>query len=154
MVDFGKLLRSNAPPPPKPPRVLVEALRTDCYTGEVKYVTVQFYVEYHESNLNEHYLHIEGGPTGYESMPVSSIADVMRKGCGWLACMGTERRWDAMHIPLAAYAMAVMALGFAETACEACGKKIVAKQDDAVPATFCPPCGGGCVFGGFVEASS
>jgi hypothetical protein len=157
MVDFGRLLRSavaDGPTPPRAPRVEVEAMRTDCFTGAVKYVTVKFYVEYHESNLNAHYLHIEGGPTGYESMAVSSISDVLRKGGGWLACMGTERRWDALHIMLEPYAKAVAMLGFIETTCEGCDKRIIVMPSDDVPVTLCPPCGGGSVFGGFVEAAS
>jgi len=30
------------------------------------------------------------------------------------------------------------------TTCEACGKKLIAVEEEAVPATFCRECGGGC----------
>lgn len=150
MFDFAKPLAGGAHARPRSPCVDVEAIRTNACTGEVKYVTVQFYVEYVASNLNEHYLYLEGGPTGYESMPVASIATMLHNGHGWCACMGTEGRWDRMVIQAAEFKRAAM-IFLVETTCESCHKRMLVMPSDDVPATFCPPCGGECTFGGFVE---
>lgn len=41
--------------------------------------------------------------------------------------------------------------GFVKTTCEACGRVVIVKEDDNVPACFCPPCGGGIVCAAYEE---
>ena len=38
---------------------------------------------------------VEGGVTGYESMRYTK----KNMAKGWMACMGTEGRWDSLFIP-------------------------------------------------------
>jgi len=49
----------------------------------------------------EHWLELVGGPTGYESMRPFMPETIMNFGNGkpWLACMGTQSRWDRLIIP-------------------------------------------------------
>jgi len=47
-----------------------------------------------------HWVYLLNGVTGYESIAVERIKEPCIEGCkGWIACMGTDRRWDKLIIP-------------------------------------------------------
>lgn len=79
--------------------VQVQAVRTDAFTEQVKTVQVSVRLETHRfSEGTEDYIHVLGGPTGYESMPFKSLDRAIEAG-GWLACFGTPGRYDRLLIP-------------------------------------------------------
>lgn len=71
----------------------IRAVRTDCFTGLTRIVMVGVYPK-------GDYLQVVGGPTGYESMPIENL-DRAIAADGWLACFGTEQRYDKMFVPAA-----------------------------------------------------
>jgi hypothetical protein len=110
MVDFEKMLAEKKaeraaqgivelPSEPAPRQVEIKAIRTDCFTGRSREVTIGAYAKASTSpHMNgEVYLHLDGGPTGYESMPAHAL-DHAIEGGGWTACMGTDRRWDQLKV--------------------------------------------------------
>ena len=57
---------------------------------------------------------LEGGPTGYESFYVTdNTVDMFIRG-GWLACLGTQNRWDRLYITGEAMKLAFEQLGILE----------------------------------------
>jgi len=77
--------------------ISVKAERTNCITGEKKYVIVEFY-EHYAKELNSWYIQIgRGGVTGYESMRSEHVKEMLEGG--WSACAGTKGRWDTLFIP-------------------------------------------------------
>lgn len=91
MIDLKKLLKN--PPAPEPVLLQIPARRTDCHTGESRIVQVGVEVKYHDS-LAGWWVHIHGGPTGYESAEAKRILASDRKS--WSACAGTRGRWDSL----------------------------------------------------------
>lgn len=75
----------------------MECIRTDCCTGRETKVNLRWEIKFHPE-LGESYLHLIGGPTGYESMPLKSIGKAIASE-GWLACFGTKSRWDRLFVP-------------------------------------------------------
>lgn len=79
---------------------------------------------------------------GEDPAKVKNARDIADALDGWAVKLGKT----TLPMPTAAQ------LGFSEVDCEGdCGKKILVRLDDEVPCYLCPPCGGGCVFGGYVE---
>jgi hypothetical protein len=79
------------------PRIDVAAIRTDCFSGQERQVTVTLLVK--TGNDGCHYVFIDrGGPTGYESAQYDRL---YREGeeSGWNACSGTKGRWDRLVVP-------------------------------------------------------
>lgn len=80
----------------------IKAIRTSCFTQEEK--TIEIAIEVRAVTIcseREIWLFIiDGGPTGYESMPVDRLQEATTKE-GWLANMGTKGRWDKLFIPSA-----------------------------------------------------
>jgi hypothetical protein len=101
------------PAPSTPPRcVSIKATRTDCCTGQSREVTISVYAKASISPYLKGavYLHLNGGPTGYESMPVDAL-DRIIEGEGWNACMGTDRRWDSLFVSASELARVKKELG-------------------------------------------
>lgn len=109
MVDFEKMLAEkkaemvaqgivDPPSEPAPRQVAIKAIRTDCYTGQSREVTIGVYLKASSVLNGAVYLYLDGGPTGYESMPVAGL-DQAIEGEGWTACMGTDQRWDRLFVP-------------------------------------------------------
>jgi len=74
----------------------VQARRTHCITGQVKFIPVRIERRWHDS-LDSWWIAItEGGVTGYESM---RTVDVKECRDGWHACAGTHKRWDELFLP-------------------------------------------------------
>ena len=92
-------VRLGLPSEPPPRCVPIKATRTNCFTGQSREVTISAYAKASISPYLKGavYLHLNGGPTGYESMPVDSL-DRTIEGEGWTACMGTDRRWDSLFV--------------------------------------------------------
>jgi hypothetical protein len=85
-------------------RVQVVAERTSCTSGAMKSVDVTLVVR--PSSRGALYLHVEGGPTGYESMPYENLKTAVAAE-GWAACNGTQGRWDRLFVPRASLKMAL-----------------------------------------------
>lgn len=82
------------------PRVTVDAVRTNCHTGEVK-TAWPIVLVVRPGFGDQDWLFIDGGGvTGYESIPVTSVEDAIRQGKAWSACHGTEGRWDGLLVPV------------------------------------------------------
>ncbi len=77
--------------------IIINAIRTNAWTGveEKTSVQIRFEIGYNECE----WIHLTGGPTGYESMQVNDLDRTIKAG-GWLACMGTERRYDRLLVPV------------------------------------------------------
>lgn len=52
------------------------------------------------------YVHMRGGPTGYESFPPAAY-----DGRDWWACVGTPGRWNQCVVPAAVLGPALALLG-------------------------------------------
>jgi hypothetical protein len=79
------------------PRIDVAAVRTDCFDGREKEVTVTLLVRL--AHEGRYYLFIDrGGPTGYESAEYDRLYREGEEG-GWNACSGTKGRWDRLVVP-------------------------------------------------------
>ena len=77
-------------------KVKVNAVRTNCITGEEKEVIVTLEKYFYMQPLNEWWVCIiGGGVTGFESFKVKGNDF----STGWLACTGTKDRWDELYIP-------------------------------------------------------
>lgn len=92
------------------PRATVAAVRTCAWTGETREVEVRLLVRPGSSRSEERWLHLEGGPTGWESMSVEYLDEAIAAG-GWCACGGTERRWDKLFVPDSSLVRARVELG-------------------------------------------
>lgn len=94
-------------------RVTVPAKRWDCFSGKERPVEIVLVVRPGASRPEERWLHIdEGGVTGYESMPISGIAEAIERDVPWFACHGTKGRWDRLEVP--ASSLRIAAEAFAE----------------------------------------
>jgi len=87
------------------PRATVIAVRIDCNSGQEREVPVRLVVRSSAYRAGELWIHVEGGSTGFESMPVASLEKAIAGG-GWTACLGTKNRWDRLFIPPASLAAA------------------------------------------------
>ena len=77
-------------------KVKVNAVRTDCCSGQDFNTEITLEKFFYEGNLNEWCVKVaEGGVTGFESFMVKD----MNFSTGWYACAGTEGRWDTLFIP-------------------------------------------------------
>ena len=117
MVDFEKMIREHyerATPEERAaidrrrkeqridearPRARVDAVRTSCTTGKETVVQITFVVRPGHGDRDWFFID-DGGPTGYESIPVASVRRAIEEGKGWSACHGTEGRWDGLFVPL------------------------------------------------------
>ena len=92
------------------PRAAVLAVRTDLATGREWFAQIKLVLRPSVSRPEETWIHLEGGPTGYESMPADRLGEAVEAG-GWLACIGTPGRWDRLFVPSDSLEVAGKALG-------------------------------------------
>lgn len=90
-------VRLGLPSEPAPRQVSIKAIRTDCFTNQSREVDIGAYAKASTYLKGEVYLYLDGGPTGYESMPARGL-DHAIEGGGWTACMGTSERWDKLVV--------------------------------------------------------
>ncbi len=76
--------------------IKINAIRTDCLTGETKDVVLDVIKEFHKE-LDSWWIKIVNGVTGYESCQVDTLESTVKGG--WFACAGTKGRWDSLFIP-------------------------------------------------------
>ena len=106
MIDFKRVLRNLTPEQQErvaqyhaeqkaidDRTVQIRAIRTNAHSGQVSIVMVGIYPK-------DGLLQMVGGPTGYESMAIDRLDRAIEAG-GWLACFGTEQRWDKLVVPRA-----------------------------------------------------
>jgi len=77
----------------------IKGILTDCYTGMEKEVQFEykFKKNEHENTPIEYWL-LVNGPTGFESIDIDTISEYFKSNKDWLACAGTEKKWDKLII--------------------------------------------------------
>lgn len=92
----------------------VTAVRTNCSTGVATTVEIACAIRV-DAVARRIFEIVEGGPTGYESFIVDNALEVRRRkgddSLEWVACMGTEGRWDRLVVPHESMAKAYAELG-------------------------------------------
>lgn len=96
MIDFKKVAKNSGQKAwlhtqlPKIPALRWASGKEDDGPGEQ--VEVEFEIRRGEGNLaGEWWLHLHGGPTGYESVNLLHILENKEVGAKWVACMGSNR---------------------------------------------------------------
>lgn len=74
---------------------VIKGILTDAWTNEKKEVKLEYVIE---TNANGTIFRLIGGPTGYESFYIDQYAREKMPINGWMACIGTEKRWDRLFI--------------------------------------------------------
>ena len=82
------------------PLGFVTGVRTDCRTGQKREVKVGWYIRRPKEGYlaGSTWLHLVGGPTGYESFEITEENTRMLSDSGWNACAGTKNTWDSLGI--------------------------------------------------------
>lgn len=75
----------------------IKGILTNCITD--KESIIDFEYEIREGNRHGLLFKLIGGVTGYESFYIDDHAQENMPKFGWLACSGTEKRWDKLFIP-------------------------------------------------------
>ena len=75
----------------------IKGILTDCVTNKEKEVELKYQIN--ENDRHELIFKLLNGVTGYESFYIDEYAKENMPKFGWLACMGTENRWDKLFIP-------------------------------------------------------
>ena len=75
----------------------IKGILIDCVTN--KESTVELEYEINENDSHEFIFKLLNGVTGYESFYIDEYAEENMPMFGWLACIGTEGRWDKLFIP-------------------------------------------------------
>lgn len=80
-----------------------KGIRTHCVTNQEREVDLQWEVreKSEETSLvGEHWLYLDGGPTGYESICLKGRYPLIAHegSYKWCACAGTKGRWDELVI--------------------------------------------------------
>lgn len=70
---------------------------TNTHNGKKYEAPIQYYF-YFDEGLLEIYLHLVGGPTGYESGRISLIDEVISENKPWNACAGTKDSYHQLQI--------------------------------------------------------
>lgn len=100
MVDFSKLLKGS--PRERDDRIALGVhlcILINCCTEQVTEVDLEFYLKYSRS-LEQWFVHIIGGPTGFESASLQPLVALVENDLTWYACAGTRERWDTLKVPV------------------------------------------------------
>jgi hypothetical protein len=85
----------------------IKGILTDCFSGETKEIELEYKIR--KNNIGERVFYLLNGVTGYESFSIDNSDYIKSIGLGfnkeqmiqrgWLACMGTPRKYDKLYIP-------------------------------------------------------
>lgn len=75
----------------------ITGLRIDSVTNDEQIVELEYDII--KQTDNRQIFQLIGGPTGYESFYIDDYAEENMPMFGWLACAGTQNRWDNLFIP-------------------------------------------------------
>ncbi len=70
---------------------------TNTHSNQKYQMNISYYFYYNEG-LKEMYIHLVGGPTGYESGRIELINEVIKENKPWNACMGNKDGYHQLQI--------------------------------------------------------
>lgn len=91
-------------------KIAVKGECTNARTGEKRSVDLELELMDKEV-AGLRWLKLHGGPTGYESFSVQEDVFSRMMRHGWMACAGTEGRWDSLFIPADEMRRTILELG-------------------------------------------
>ena len=77
---------------------IIDGQFTNCCTGVITIKEITYRID-KDRDKEYKVLHLINGVTGYESVPLSNIDRIVRlSSLGWLACIGTQNKYDKLFI--------------------------------------------------------